>query len=148
VRVCAVVLVSALALVLAAAAPSALRHSTVAKGLAARGEPPRAFLALDRSETRAFSARLRPEHRATVAGVDFRRYAVIAAFVTMPTPCHVYRVERLAREGRTLRVTFLLRAKDGPCILPITHAYHVVKVRRDVLGARPPARVVMRVVRG
>jgi hypothetical protein len=147
VRLAAILLAGVVALGLAGPAGSSLLYSTVAKAKAARGEPPHAYVALDRRGTTRFSAQLQKEDRQRVAGVDFRRFAVVAAFVTLPTPCHAYDIASIERRRRTLVVSLVIAGQEGPCILPITPAYHVVKVRRQALGARPPARAVLHVAR-
>ena len=145
-RPAAVAVAAALTLGLAGPAASSLLYSTVAKGTAARGEPPRAHLSLDRAGVARFSAKLRKEDRARVRAVDFRRFAVVAAFVTLPTPCHAYDIASIERRRRTLVVSLVVGEQQGPCILPITPAYQVVKVRTTALGPRPPTRAILRVV--
>ncbi len=140
--------VAAAALLAPGPASSALAHSTVAKGTFGNGAPARAYVALTRSDTRAFTGRLRPNDRSRVAAVDFRRFAVVAAVATVPTPCHRFRVTRVERRRRALAVAAVLgEPGEGACIQVVAGAYHVVKLRKAALGEDPPRSAVLRVRR-
>ncbi|MBD0330243.1 MAG: hypothetical protein ICV64_09085 [Thermoleophilia bacterium] len=144
-RPAALAVTAAATLALASSAGATLRYSTVAKGSDGGTAPQRAYVALDAAAVERFTPRLRPEDRERVRAVDFRRFALVAAFVRLPTPCNPFAVRRVEQRGRTLLVAVAVGAgAREPCIQVIATGYHVVKIRRRALGAARPTRAVLR----
>jgi hypothetical protein len=136
------VLVGLLAFV--GAAPSSARPATivpfkkVAAGLSEYGVPlsealGSGFIAGTRAATKPFLWLLRPRDQATVKGVDFKRWAVIAVF-EQESACSGMKIDGAARDGWVARVavSLVLPPPDGTCVANASpyQAYEVIKVRK------------------
>ena len=85
--------------------------------------------------------RLRPEDAEKVRAIDFRSRFAVAAFAgRCPTGGYGITVRRLSVRAKTLRVVVTLRRpRPGEVnVQALTRPYHVVAVRKDAVGARPP----------
>jgi hypothetical protein len=144
---------AALLLVALACAPAALAAGAphlIAFTLFGATEPtgaqaPQAYVALRKSDTGRWAARLSPAQRARVAAVDFKRMVVVAGFLDGHPCASDVRLGRLVHQGRRLIMTVSYERPPigvATCVRTSIR-YVVLALDRSALG-RLPTRVDLR----
>ena len=104
-----------------------------------------AFVAGSFGATAPFRRDLVDLDRTALRRVDYRRNAVVAAFLKAPSCGYRLEIVRLDRVGRRLSVYVRLHAPRGTVnCMAITQPYHVIAVPRRVLRSPLPTRVGLR----
>jgi hypothetical protein len=148
-RLVVALLVVALALVLCTTASGTILFSTIARGvnLAPDDRPRQAvFLARSPDAATAFTHLLRPEEKEAVRNIDWREYVLLAAIVYVPTACDPADIAQVSRKRTTLVVSVVVARRLTGCQAVNGWRYHVVRLRRAVLGPLPH-RAVLKIVR-
>lgn len=129
----------------AAGAPHLTAFTLFGATVPTGAQSPQAYIALRRSDTARWAARLAPAQQARVAAVDFRSTVVVAGFLDgLPCVSDV-RLAGLVHEGRRLIVSVTYKRPPigvATCIRTSIR-YVVLAMNRSGLG-QLPARVELR----
>jgi len=143
--------IAALSLFLAAPAGAAIRWRVLADG-ASPGGPSTStigYVALTRSAASAFAERLPSRGRASLAGVDFSRDAVVAIFAAFGCRDSLIKVASVEQQGRTLDVG-LVEHQPSPgtaTCMAIFPTYRVLAVPKSALQRPYPTRTAVTLAR-